>query len=137
MVRLCAAVRSIRLLSADNSLCSRYGWTAQARLHWILPNLGTAICACGLTIVTQCIQTYIIDAYTRHAASASAASVVSRSMCGFAFPLFAPYLHAAIGYGWTSTLLGSVAIVVGVPAPVLLWKYGPALRARSTYMGGD
>lgn len=45
-----------------------YGWTAQAQVHWILPNIGAFIFAFGVIIGFQCIQTYIVDSYTRYAA---------------------------------------------------------------------
>ena len=48
-----------------------YGWSAQAHTHWIVPNLGAAIFSAGVIIGFQCIQTYIVDSYTRFAASAS------------------------------------------------------------------
>ncbi|TVY46190.1 Efflux pump [Lachnellula occidentalis] len=67
-----------------------YGWSAQAHTHWILPNIGAAIFAAGVITGFQCIQTYIVDSYTRYAASAVGAATVLRSLAGFGFPLFAP-----------------------------------------------
>ncbi|CAK1367608.1 unnamed protein product [Cercospora beticola] len=107
-----------------------YGWTAETRMHWVLPNIGVAIFASGTVIISQCIQTYIIDGFAIYAASALATSTCLRSLCGFGFPLFAPYLESAIGHGWSSTILGILAIVVGFPAPLLLWRFGPALRTK-------
>ncbi|KAK3052441.1 hypothetical protein LTS18_012287, partial [Coniosporium uncinatum] len=77
-----------------------YGWSAQARIHWIMPNIGAAIFAAGTIIGFQCIQTYIVDSYTQYAASAIGAATVLRSLAGFGFPLFAPYMYAALDYGW-------------------------------------
>ncbi|KAK5134646.1 hypothetical protein LTR08_006302 [Meristemomyces frigidus] len=113
-----------------------YGWTADKHLHWILPNIGAAIYSAGGIMIFQCIQTYIVDAYTRYAASALAAAVVLRSLCGFGFPLFAPYMYSALGYGWGNSLLGFVALAIGVPAPLLLWRYGEQLRGRSKFAAG-
>jgi hypothetical protein len=67
-----------------------YGWSAQARIHWIMPNIGAAIFGAGAIICFQCMQTYIVDSYVRYAASGVAAAVVLRSLAGFGFPLFAP-----------------------------------------------
>jgi len=50
--------------------------------------------------------------------------------------LFAPAMYGALGYGWGNSVLGFVAIVVGLPAPALFWFYGERLRARSTYASG-
>lgn len=67
-----------------------YGWAAEAKVHWIVPDIGAAILCAGMIAVFQCIQTYIVDAYTRYAASAIAAVSLFRSLGGFGFPLFAP-----------------------------------------------
>ncbi|KAG4030662.1 hypothetical protein MFRU_011g01200 [Monilinia fructicola] len=113
-----------------------YGWSAQAKTHWIVPNIGAAIFAAGTITGFQCIQTYIVDAYTKYAASAIGAATVMRSLAGFGFPLFAPYMYAALDYGWGNSLLGFVAIGLGWPAPILLWMYGEKLRTRSTFAAG-
>ncbi|KAI9835114.1 MAG: hypothetical protein M1838_005371 [Thelocarpon superellum] len=113
-----------------------YGWSAQAQVHWIVPNLGAAVLAAGIIICFQCIQTYLVDSYTRYAASAIGAASFLRSLAGFGFPLFAPYLYAKLQYGWGNSLLGFLAIVLGVPAPFLLWKFGADLRARSPFAAG-
>lgn len=113
-----------------------YGWTAQYKTHWIGPNIGAAIFAAGTIMVFQCCQTYIVDAYTRYAASAVASTTVLRSLCGFGFPLFAPYMYNALGYGWGNSLLAFIALALGVPAPFLLWKYGERLRMKSKFAAG-
>ncbi|SMY29736.1 unnamed protein product [Zymoseptoria tritici ST99CH_1A5] len=113
-----------------------YGWSAEKRTHWIVPNIGTMIFAAGNQLVFQNCQTYLVDAYTRYAASAIAATAVFRSLGGFAFPLFAPYMYSALGYGWGNTTLAFIGIAVGFPAPFILWYYGEALRKKSTFAAG-
>lgn len=113
-----------------------YGWSAQARLHWIMPDIGITIFAAGSITCLQCMQAYIIDSYTRFAASGMAAVIVLRSLAGFGFPLFAPYMYQSLGYGWGNSVLGFVSIVVGIPAPYFFWFYGQKLRARSSYAVG-
>ncbi|EME38931.1 hypothetical protein DOTSEDRAFT_75587 [Dothistroma septosporum NZE10] len=113
-----------------------YGWTAQYHTHWIGPNIGTAIFAAGNQLVFQNCQTYLVDSYTRYAASAIAATAVFRSLGGFAFPLFAPYMYHALGYGWGNTTLGFVGVAVGFPSPFILWWYGERLRKKSTFAAG-
>jgi multidrug resistance protein len=113
-----------------------YGWTVQARTHWILPNIGVAILSAGIVTGFVCIQTYIIDSYTEYAASAIGAATVLRSLAGFGFPLFAPYMYQKLHYGWGNSLLGLLAIVLGWPAPFLLWRYGETLRRMSTFAAG-
>ncbi|KAF2131832.1 MFS general substrate transporter [Dothidotthia symphoricarpi CBS 119687] len=113
-----------------------YGWSAQAKLHWIMPNIGAALFCGGVIIGFQCIQTYLVDSYTRYAASAIAAATVLRSLAGFGFPLFATYLFDALGYGWGNSLLGFIALALGVPAPFMLWKFGETLRGKSKFAAG-
>lgn len=113
-----------------------YGWTAQAHTHWIFPNLGAGLYAAGSIVCFQSMQTYIVDSYTRYAASGVAAAVVLRSLAGFAFPLWAPTMYNALGYGWGGSVLGFVAIGVGMPAPWVFWRWGSQLRARSRFAAG-
>ncbi|KAL8714160.1 MAG: hypothetical protein Q9220_001889 [cf. Caloplaca sp. 1 TL-2023] len=113
-----------------------YAWTAQFHTHWIGPNIGVAIFSAGAIAGFQCVQTYLVDAYTRFAASAIAASTVLRSLAGFGFPLFAPYMYDKLDYGWGNSLLGFIALGIGAPAPFLLWMYGEALRKKSPFAAG-
>ncbi|KAH3977678.1 hypothetical protein HBH70_184390 [Parastagonospora nodorum] len=113
-----------------------YGWSAQAKLHWIMPNIGACIFCAGTIVSFQCIQTYLVDSYTRYAASATAAAIFLRSLAGFGFPLFAPAMYNALDFGWGNSLLGFVALSLGVPAPFLLWKFGETLRERSKFAAG-
>lgn len=110
-----------------------YGWTADKKTHWIGPNIGAAIIAMGIIPGFQGIQTYLIDAFLRYAASAIAAGTFLRSLAGFGFPLFAPYMYNALKLGWGNSLLGFIAIGIGCPAPFLLWWYGEKLRNKSSY----
>jgi hypothetical protein len=113
-----------------------YGWSAQARVHWIVPDIGAAIFCAGTIVGFQCIQTYLVDSYTRYAASAIAAATVLRSLAGFGFPLFAPAMFDALDYGWGNSLLAFIAIGLGVPGPFLLWMFGEKLRSRSKFAAG-
>ncbi|KAH7126691.1 MFS multidrug transporter-like protein [Dendryphion nanum] len=113
-----------------------YGWSAQAKLHWIMPNIGAVIFSSGMIVAFQCIQTYLVDSYTRYAASAIAAATVLRSLAGFGFPLFAPAMFAALDFGWGNSLLGFIAVGLGFPAPFMLWRYGETLRSKSKFAAG-
>ncbi|CAK7231496.1 hypothetical protein SBRCBS47491_007949 [Sporothrix bragantina] len=113
-----------------------FGWTAEYHTHWIGPNIGAALLASGVIVGFQCIQGYLVDTYTLYAASAVGATTILRSIAGFGFPLFAPDLYNNLGYGKGNTVLAAVGIVIGWPAPFLLWKYGPYLRAKKTSFQG-
>ena len=60
----------------------------------------------------QSATTYLVDAYTIHAASALGAVFVLRSLTGFGFPLFAPAVFEALGYGRRSSVFGFVAVAI-------------------------
>ncbi|KAL6817222.1 major facilitator superfamily domain-containing protein [Trichoderma sp. SZMC 28015] len=110
-----------------------YGWSVQARLHWIMPNIGVAILSAGTMGCLQGMQTYTVDSYPTYAASAMAACALLRSLAGFGFPLFAPYLYRDLGYGWGTSILAFISIGIGIPAPFIFWVFGEKLRAMSRY----
>ncbi|KAI9371709.1 major facilitator superfamily domain-containing protein [Aspergillus egyptiacus] len=114
-----------------------YGWTAENETHWIAPNIGAALFAIGLIICFQCCQTYVIDSYTRYAASATGVTAFVRTMAGFSFPLFADQLYASLGLGWGNSLLGLISLGMGLVAPALLWFFGDWLREKSPYCAGE
>lgn len=93
-----------------------FGWAAEEHVHWVVADLGSIFISAGIILNFQSIQIYVIDAFTLHAASALAAVSVLRSLAGFGFPLFAPAMYNALGYGKGNTVLAAVAIAVGCPA---------------------
>ncbi|KAK5625800.1 hypothetical protein RRF57_001516 [Xylaria bambusicola] len=110
-----------------------WGWTGQAKLHWILPNIGSLILGTGVYCCSGCVSVYTIDAYNRYAASAVSTNLVARSLTAAFFPLFAPYLFDALGFGLGSTVLAGAFAVLGSVVVFVLWFFGESLRARSTY----
>jgi hypothetical protein len=91
----------------------------------------------------------VIDAFAVHGASALAAVFCVRSVCGFAFPLFAPKLFATLGTGGGYTLIAGLEVFLGaiasswlapacspsvaIPAGPLIYIYGARLRAASRH----
>ncbi|KJK79444.1 transporter [Metarhizium anisopliae BRIP 53293] len=112
-----------------------YGWSI-GRAHWIMPDIGALLCSVGVICCLQGMQMYIVDCYQTYAASAMAACAVLRSLAGFGFPLFAPYLYEELGYGWGTSILAFVSIAIGWVAPVIFWVWGPRLRALSKFASG-
>lgn len=110
-----------------------FGWSAQYKVFWIVPDIGLALIGAGIILNFQSIQSYVIDAFALHAASALAAVTCFRSLAGFGFPLFAPAMYSALGYGKGNTILAAFAIVVGIPAPWLFWRYGKRIRELSRH----
>jgi hypothetical protein len=85
--------------------------------------------SCGVFLSVQAVLAYLIDEFAEHSASANAAARILSNVMGFAFPLFAPQLYNTLGYGWGNSLLAFLYLAIGVPAPFLLWKWGPRIRA--------
>ncbi|KAK1993637.1 MFS general substrate transporter [Colletotrichum falcatum] len=109
-----------------------YGWTAQQRIQWAVPLLGTLVVGAGVSIINISVNLYLVDAYTVYAASALAASTVLRSIFGATFPLFALQLFDGLGLGWGNSLLGFVALLMW-PIPALFIKYGEHLRTAPKF----
>jgi hypothetical protein len=106
-----------------------YAWTTDKGIHWIVPQIGTAITGFGIIGVVMCVQTYLIDAFTIYAASAIAANAVLRSLLGALLPLCGLDLYRKIGLGWGNTLLGFIALAC---APII-WIfaiYGERIRTN-------
>ncbi|KAM5368729.1 hypothetical protein ACJZ2D_009395 [Fusarium nematophilum] len=114
-----------------------YGWSAEAVVHWIMPNIGCGLFVAGATVCTSSVNAYIVDTYGQYSASAIAAISILRCLAGFGFPMFAPYMYDRLGYGWAATVLGLIALGIGLPAVVLLWKFGLYLRQRSPYSSAE
>lgn len=109
-----------------------YGWTADKHIHWIVPMVGTAVMGFGMIGSLMCVQTYLVDAFTLHAASATAANAVFRSLLGALLPLCGLQLYDAIGLGWGNTLLALVALMLA-PVLWLLGKYGERIRTNARW----
>ena len=78
------------------------------------------------------IQTYLVDAFTKHAASALAAASVLRSVVGAFLPLAGPKLYSSLGLGWGNSLLAFIAVAF-CPLPWFLFKYGERIRTSPRF----
>ncbi|KAI8931089.1 hypothetical protein NX059_012100 [Plenodomus lindquistii] len=110
-----------------------FGWTGYSgNVHWIVPVLSGLCTGFGIFSIFLSLLNYIVDAYLMFAASAIAANTFMRSIFGGVFPLFATFMFEGMGVQWASTLLGCVAVVL-VPMPVIFYKYGRGIRAKSKF----
>lgn len=108
-----------------------YGWSVQAQTHYMVPLVGTGVIGFGLLMTFMPANTYLVDVFTVHAASAMAANTVLRSLMAALIPLSSQKMYQVLGYGWGNTLLGFVSLLL-VPIPFVFIKYGERIRARST-----
>lgn len=109
-----------------------YGWTAQYEVHWIAVDIGIFINMLGSQIAGMPMTAYVIDSYPDHTSSAMAATQFLKSLTAFLFPLFAPSMYRAVGYGWGNSSMALAGLVLGIPAPMIIWKFGARLRAKAT-----
>ncbi|KAH6665542.1 major facilitator superfamily domain-containing protein [Halenospora varia] len=108
-----------------------YGWTAEKKVMWIAPIIGTAFVGAGMMATFIPTQAYLVDAFPLYSASAVAANTVLRSVAGAFLPLAGPRMYATLGLGWGNSLLAFIAILL-IPFPVLLVVYGERIR-KSRY----
>ncbi|KAH6693946.1 major facilitator superfamily domain-containing protein [Plectosphaerella plurivora] len=111
-----------------------YGWTAEKLVHWASVDAGIFVFMFALQIASMPMQAYVMDAYPDHTSSALSASQFPRSLAAFLFPLFAPSMYSALGYGWGNTTIAFVGLVLGILSPALLWVLGPRLRMRHRWV---
>lgn len=109
-----------------------FGWSCYPDIHWMSCVIAGSLIGVGALGMFLCIFNYIIDTYLWSAASALASATVVRSAFGAGFPLFATQMYDKLGPHWASSLLGFLALLLA-PIPMVLMKYGPALRARSKF----
>ncbi|XDG09074.1 hypothetical protein ABKA04_008689 [Annulohypoxylon sp. FPYF3050] len=106
-----------------------YGWSAQAKTHWIIPILGLFPLGFGVIGVFMPTQAYIIDAYPAYAASGIAAFTVLRSVIAAFLPICGPALFGNLGVGWGSSVLGFVGLAM-IPIPIIIFRFGARIRER-------
>ena len=107
-----------------------YGWSAETHVVFIVPIIFTAIEGFGLSVTMVPLQSYIVDAYGIHAASAIAASTIVQLLFGALLPLAGPPLYKNLGLGWGNSVLGFISMVL-VPAPWIIMRWGERLRQYS------
>ncbi|KAF7125723.1 hypothetical protein CNMCM5793_002016 [Aspergillus hiratsukae] len=109
-----------------------YGWTAYYKVHWIVPITGTVFMGFGAFFVIMPSQLYLVDVFgSEAAASALGANNLLRYISSTFLPLAGPAMYQSLNYGWGNTLLGLLALAF-VPGPLLFYRYGERLRARSS-----
>ena len=126
-----------------------YGWTADKKVQWIVPIIGSGFVGAGMFAVLvgflsialgerlidfeqMSTQTYLVDAFTVYAASVSAASTVFRSLLGSLLPLAGNSMYDALGLGWGTSVLAFIAVAF-IPMPLIFWKYGQQIRESKLF----
>ncbi|KAL5116646.1 hypothetical protein ACEQ8H_005395 [Pleosporales sp. CAS-2024a] len=109
------------------------GWCAGTGQHWAACLAGAIPFAWGNICLFTSAALYLVDVYgPQNGASAMAANGISRYGMGAVFPLFAVQMYEALGIAWATSLLGFLALFM-LPIPWAFFKWGPKIRAKSTY----
>ncbi|PWY81883.1 bicyclomycin resistance protein [Aspergillus heteromorphus CBS 117.55] len=109
-----------------------YGWALAFRIHYIVPLIGTCVAGFSMTLSTLPIETYVVDVYKIHGASAIAVGVIFRASAGAFLPLIGPPLYRSIGLGWGNTVLALIAAIF-IPPLGLLVIYGDWIRSKERF----
>lgn len=109
-----------------------YGGSAGA--HWPVPVFLVTVGLMSISVVCGIVpmMTFITDAFGNYSASAMTAVLITRCLMGAFLPLAVPPLADEIGYGFAFLVLAGACLLLA-PVPVLIMRYGPTWRQRSSY----
>ncbi|EME41980.1 hypothetical protein DOTSEDRAFT_117678, partial [Dothistroma septosporum NZE10] len=106
--------------------------TNGAGVHWAASVCAGVPFGFGFILVFISCANYLIDSYTRFAASVLAANSIVRSLFGAIFPLFTTYMFENLGIHWASAVPGFIALAC-FPFPILFYIYGAKIRSKCKY----
>lgn len=106
-----------------------FGWTLEFTTHWIVPELGLFIFGLGTIFISMPVNTYLINAFPKYAASATAANTVLRSVLGGLLPLCGGKIYDSVGDGWGNSILAFIGVAF-IPAVLFIYRYGERLRTK-------
>ncbi|RDW67661.1 hypothetical protein BP6252_09057 [Coleophoma cylindrospora] len=109
-----------------------YGWSAHFKVMWMMPIIGMVLIGVGVITSFLPVSTYLVDAFTAYAASATAANAVLRSLGGALLPLCGRRMYDVLGLGWGNTLLAGIALA-SLPVILCFIKYGERIRTHPRF----
>lgn len=110
-----------------------YAWTSYPSIHWIIPTIGLGFVGFGMFTVVTAVTGYILDCYTKYAASAIAGVAFLENTFAAFLPLATQSMYTNLGFNWASSLLGFAALALSF-IPLVLQAYGRTIRAKSSFM---
>lgn len=78
------------------------------------------------------IGTYLVDAFTIYAASATAANAILRSLGGAFLPLAGRPMFEKLGLGWGCSALGFISLLF-CPGALLIYRYGERIQTNPRF----
>ncbi|KAA1468947.1 MFS general substrate transporter [Dentipellis sp. KUC8613] len=109
-----------------------YAWTTYSFVTWVAPAIAIVIVIWAIYLIYLAVFTYLADCYGPFASSALAGQSLCRNLMGMAFPLFTQQMIAKLTVHWSNTLFACIAVLMA-PIPLILFTYGPKIRARSKF----
>jgi hypothetical protein len=115
--------------STTNSI---QAWTANPQIYPIVPILAGLPFGIGFLLIFVALTNYLTNLYADQAASAMAALTCTRSICGAGLPFATQMMYATLGVHWAGSLLGFLALLVGM-VPWVFWRWGARIRGRGSF----
>ncbi|KAH6998472.1 major facilitator superfamily transporter [Ilyonectria sp. MPI-CAGE-AT-0026] len=107
------------------------GWSVWESVPPVVAMLGSGFFFCaGIQLLFMGMINYLTDVFRQSSASAHAAASWTRSTGAILLPLAAQPMYSSLGLHWAPSLLGFLALVMGV-IPFVFIRYGDRL-ARSS-----
>jgi DHA1 family multidrug resistance protein-like MFS transporter len=109
-----------------------FAWTANSKIHWIVPLIGVVIFVTGMFWILQALFVYIPFSYPKYAASLFAGNDISRAATAAGCIQFARPLFINLGIHKGVSVLAGLS-VIGIPGTIAMYAYGKQLRSRSKF----
>ncbi|KAJ6072148.1 hypothetical protein N7499_010162 [Penicillium canescens] len=109
-----------------------FGWTANPRIHWIVPTIGITIYSGSAFVVLQSVFVYVPMSYPKYAASLFAANDFFRSAMACGSILYAQPMFINLGIARGISLLAGLS-TLGILGIFFLYRYGSMLREKSKF----
>ncbi|KAE8373002.1 MFS general substrate transporter [Aspergillus bertholletiae] len=110
-----------------------YGWASCPSINWMAPTFGLAMVGFRTTAVIIANANYLIDAYSKYAASALGAVGLVENVAIAFLPLATRDMYANLGFHWASSVLAFVSLALAA-TPLVMLRWGAVIRSRSLFM---
>ena len=110
-----------------------WAWTSPPHITPWPQIIAGAPMGMGILLIMVNGLNYIVDVYKIKANSAIAANTMVRSLMAAGLSVAAERMYASLGVRWATSLLGFVAVGLGV-GPVLFWRFGARVRGWSRFV---
>ncbi|KPM43193.1 putative transporter [Neonectria ditissima] len=90
------------------------GWTSWKSISPVVTSLGGIFFGIGFQLIFMSMLNYITDVFRQRSASAHAGASCIRSVGAVVIPLSAGPMFSRLGIHWASSLLGFLALIMGV-----------------------